>query len=544
MPAPRSLRAIIAGGGVTLMPIMARAAPRRRVTPQQRPGNSMSQAETVAFLASGAAFPEEGPVEVIETHGAYVFLAGDTALKLKRAVTYDYMDLGTVARREAMIRRELELNRPSAPRIYRDMVPVTRGAAGHALAGDGDVVDWVLRMWRFPAECELTRIVARCALDDALASAVGHAIADYHASAPVIRRPGRALIADILAELARVLAGFPSAAGTERVAHWQEAAEARLETLGPALDRRGEEGHVRRAHGDLHLRNILVLDGRPVLYDALEFDETLGTCDVLYDTAFLVMDLCHRGLRRQACRVLDAWLRAARGREDAGLAALPLFLSVRAAIRAMVLLQTDAARGAPGHSAGEVAEYLGLACDVLTPDPPRLVAIGGYSGSGKSGLARALAPTIGTRPGAVLLSSDLERKAGEGACAPLPPEAYADERREAVYLQIFARAATLLKAGHSALLDATFIDPDLRAAAENVARRAGVPFQGLWLDAPASVLENRVTHRQGDASDAGAEVLRRQLEAGVGTVTWHRLDAGDDPEGVLAAAGRLPFFVA
>ena len=109
------------------------------------------------------------------------------------------------------------------------------------------------------------------------------------------------------------------------------------------------------AHGDLHLRNLVLIEGRPILFDALEFDETLGTCDALYDVAFLIMDLCHRKLRRQACRVLDAWLREAKGQEDSSLAALPLFLSVRAAIRAMVLLQTDAARGTQGASATEIS---------------------------------------------------------------------------------------------------------------------------------------------------------------------------------------------
>jgi aminoglycoside phosphotransferase family enzyme/predicted kinase len=502
----------------------------------------MTQSETVAFLASGAAFPKSGPVEVIETHGAYVFLAGDTALKLKRAVTYDYMDLGTVAKRKAMVARELELNRLAAPQIYRDMLPVTQGAGGLALGGEGEVVDWVLRMWRFPADSELTRIAAKGALDDRLATRIGQAIAAYHARAPVIQRPGRVLIADILAELDRVFAEFPGAAGTDRVAAWQAAAAARLGKLGPLLDARGAEGHVRRAHGDLHLRNIVVLDGGPVLYDALEFDETLGTCDVLYDTAFLVMDLCHQGLRRQACRVLDAALRAARSREDAGLVALPLFLSVRAAIRAMVLLQTDAAQGQPDRSGRDVAAYLDLACSALDPPPPRLVAIGGYSGSGKSVLARALAPRIGALPGAVLLSSDLERKAGRDAQARLAPEAYAVERRAAVYEAMFDRAETLLTAGHSVTIDATFTDPRLRVAAEAVARRVGAPFQGVWLDAPAHVLETRLRRRSGDASDADVAVLRQQLAAELGPLTWPRVDASGASETVFEDTLRLPAF--
>ena len=509
-------------------------------------GFSMEQAETIKFLSSGHAFPADGPVEVIETHGAYVFLCGDTALKLKRAVKYDYMDLTTVALRRNLIARELELNQPAAPEIYRDMLPVTRSDTGLDLNGDGRAVDWVLRMWRFPAENELERVAERGAFDDRLAIAVGEAIADYHAAAPVRRQPGRNLIADILAELGRVFAEFPGAAGTTQFAEWRISAAARLAADGPFLDSRARNGHVRRVHGDLHLRNLVLIDERPVLYDALEFDETLGTCDVLYDIAFLVMDLCHRDLRRQGCRVLDAWLCTARGTEDAGLATLPLFLSIRAAIRAMVLLQTDRARGQSGKSEEAVTAYLELACAALQPEAPRLIAIGGYSGSGKSVLARALAPTLGALPGAALLSSDLERKAGLAAGTRLDPGAYAVDRREDVYRDLFARAATMLAAGHSVVLDATFVDPRLRAAAEDVAAGANLPFHGLWLEAPEHVLEARLQSRQGDASDADIDVLKSQLVAKRGEIAWLHIDASGDPRSALAeatttlAAGMAP----
>ncbi len=306
-----------------------------------------SQAEVVAYLSSPAAFAGEGPVEVIETHGAYVFLAGDTALKLKRAVRYDYLDQSTPRLRHRMLNRERDLNAPAAPTIYRDVVPITRTATGLELGGSGVPLDWVLRMNRFPARDELQAVAERGELDDRLATEIGTSLAAYHAAAPVRSRAGSPLIAAILDELGRVFAEFPGTRGTEDVGPWLAEARAALARVTPLLDRRGAEGHVRRGHGDLHLRNLVLIDGHPQPFDALEFDETLGTCDLLYDLAFLIMDLDHRGLDRAACRVLDAWLTGARGAEDRGLAALPLFLSLRAAIRAMVLLQTDAARGRP-----------------------------------------------------------------------------------------------------------------------------------------------------------------------------------------------------
>lgn len=499
----------------------------------------MDQAETVGFLSSGAAFEAGGPVEVIETHGAYVFLCGDTALKLKRAVRYDYMDLSTVELRHEMIRRELELNKPAAPGIYRDILPVTRGADGLQLGGPGPAVDWVLRMWRFPAENELESIVAAGGFDDALALRTGRAIAAYHACAPVRPQPGSPLMQAILDELGRVFGELAGAAGTARVAEWQPAAAAALGKVADLLDARGETGHVRRAHGDLHLRNLVIVEGRPVPFDALEFDETLGTCDILYDIAFLVMDLCHRDLARQACRVLDAWLSEARGAEDAGLAALPLFLSVRAAIRAMVQVQTDAARGASGASAAEIAAYLDLACEALRPAPPMLVAVGGYSGSGKSVLARALAPGLGALPGAVLLSSDLERKAGRDTQARLDPASYSVDRRAAVYDAMFERASVLLAAGQAVILDATFLDARLRVRAEELAAHADVPFHGLWLEAGEDVLAARLRERRGDASDADVEVLRRQIATGHGPLGWHRIDAAGTPDELRRSARRF-----
>jgi aminoglycoside phosphotransferase family enzyme/predicted kinase len=494
----------------------------------------VDQTETVEFLSSGSAFSSGEPVEVVETHGAYVFLCGDTVLKLKRAVRYDYMDLSTVELRQRMIARELELNRPRAPEIYRDMLPITRTRYGLALGGDGPVVDWVLRMWRFPAEHELEVIAQRGGFNDRLADATGKEIFSYHASVPVRDQPGRVLISDILAELGRVFDEYKGAAGTERIAEWQMAAAEALGDVGDTLDARSKEGHVRRAHGDLHLRNLVLIEGRPVPFDALEFDETLGTCDVLYDIAFLVMDLCHRGLWRQACLTLAAWLREARGAQDAGLVGLPLFLSVRAAIRAMVLLQTDKARRMIGASAAEISEYVTLACDALKPKAPKLIAVGGFSGSGKSVLARSLAPEIGALPGAVLLNSDQERKAGLSQDARLDLHEYSVDRRDAVYRAMFGRAEAILGAGHSVILDATFIDPRLRAMAGEVAIASSVPFAGFWLDAPRKLLFERVRGRTGDASDAGAEVLETQLVADLGEIFWTKVDADGDVDDVKA----------
>lgn len=492
---------------------------------------SSDQSEVTAFLLSRAAHPVPGPVEHVETHGAHVFLCGDVALKIKRAVRYDYMDLSTLDRREAMLRRELELSRAAAPMIYRDVIPVTREPDGRlALDGDGPPVEWVLRMHRFATENELINVAARGELAIEMAEALGRTIQHYHAEAPRRDLPGDRLIGDIIDELARVLADFDGDLGGTVIADFLAQARRVLAEVAPGLRKRSAGGHVRRAHGDLHLRNIVLIDNRPVLFDALEFDETLGTCDVLYDLAFLVMDLCNRHLDGQANAVLNAYLLQARGGEDEGLSALPLFLAVRAAIRAMVGLQTDRATGSVGASSAESRRYLSEAITVLQPTQPVLIAIGGVSGTGKTMLARDIAPKVGACPGAIHLRTDTERKAGAQRAS------YDRQARSAVYRQMLQRARILLAAGRSVVLDATFLDPHQRAEAEDLALTLGLRFEGLWLIAPEATLVSRVEKRRGDASDADADVVKAQLAQGPQAQGWAQIDAGHTPDMTRAAA--------
>lgn len=492
------------------------------------------QLDVLAFLADPANWPAPGPVTHVQTHGAHVFLCGEEARKIKRAVRYDYMDLSTPDLRHAMLVRELELNSATAPMIYRDVVAITHEKAnGLAVDGPGAPVEWMLRMHRFAAGAEMTEVADSGRLTDAVAIRLGRVIRSFHAGCPVRDAPGDMLIEEILDELDRVLAPFTAGRGDD-VARFLQLGRQALVLHAPLLRDRTAAGHVRRAHGDLHLRNLLLLDGQPVLFDALEFDERLGTCDVLYDLAFLVMDLCHRDMARQANLVLNAWIEHANDGADAGLAALPLFMAVRAAIRAMVALQTDQASGQTGASADEAALYLQQATNALRTPAPTLIAVGGLSGTGKTVLARDLAPGIGPCPGAIHLRSDTLRKAMD------TPVTYSAAARGAVYDRMFARAVGLLAAGQSVVLDATFLDTAHRQAAETLAQTAGVPFHGIWLTAPLPVLLARVSVREGDASDADAAVVRAQLAMAPAPASgWHCVDAGDAPAVTLAAARRV-----
>ncbi len=503
--------------------------------------NAGPQSEVVAFLKDAATHASGDAVEVVETHGAYVFLAGQDAYKIKRAVRYDYLDYSTLSRRHAALKRELELNTPAAPSIYRDVVAITREPDGRLqIAGPGQPVEWMLRMVRFRAEDELANVAERGDLDVPMAQALGQSIAKYHAMAPVRSgKLGSILIRQILDELEREFTGLSDDLPARETAAFLSAARDRLARDVELLDARTAAGHVRRCHGDLHLRNIVLIDGAPVPFDALEFDEELGTCDVLYDLAFLLMDLRHHGLDLAANAVMNAYLRAAQTEAQlAGLRVLPLLLAVRAAISAMVAVQTARVTGGDIGPETEGRRCIADARAALSPATPVLVAIGGLSGTGKTTLACALAPSVGPLPGAVHLRSDTVRKAMLGVSdeTRLPDTAYAPEVSAQVYDRLAQFARIALCAGHAVIADAVYLAPEERRGIADVARDCGVPFSGLWLDAEADVLLSRVESRQGDASDADARVVRMQLEHAPERLEWKRIDASGSASQTLQRA--------
>ncbi len=523
-----------------------------------------TQTEAIAFLAQPTSFGAGiATVERIETHGALLFLAGSNVYKIKRAVRFPYMDFSTLEKRHAALAREFEINRPQAPELYLGLVAITRGPDGALkLGGEGEgecesgreVVEWALRMRRFPADALLSRVAESRGIDAGLARDLADAVVTYHAAAAVAPSPpdpaeqyGR-LIAQVVDGLEA--AGWNSSprpafgeAGEEGppLKRLRQACDQRLALALPILERRVAAGCVRRCHGDLHLDNIVLWNGCPTMFDALEFDEALATIDTSYDLAFLLMDLERHGRHAAANVVLNRMLWRTQAMLDIeGLAALPLFMALRAGIRAMVRAQ----RAAQAHEAPdaqrwtEVADYLTLALGLLSPPPPRLIAVGGVSGTGKSTLAASLAPHIGAVPGAVHLRSDLERKAmlGVGETDRLPPETYTRETSDRVYALVLEKARAALSAGHSVIVDAASLQAEEKARIEAVAAATGVPFAGLWLTAPADVLRSRVQARTGDASDATVDVLEKQMSWGPHADGWTLIDAGGSASTALAEA--------
>jgi aminoglycoside phosphotransferase family enzyme/predicted kinase len=519
-----------------------------------------AQHDVVAFLRDPASYPPgAGPVEIIETHASIVFLAGNRAYKLKRAVKYPYLDFSTMARRRSACTAELTLNRRTAPQLYLEVRAISRLSDGRLVWGRpqgdrssdprGDPVDFVVVMRRFDQSDLLEKMAGGGALSAPLLYALSAHIAAFHEKAePLLDRGGTTAMAQLVETNIGCLrasrsAGF-AAAQIDRI---EEGMRAELAQHASLIDERRKRGKVRRCHGDLHLRNICLVDGKPVLFDCVEFSEDLASIDVLYDLAFLLMDLDHRGQQGFANLVFNRYLDLTG--EDDGLALIPLFLALRAVIRAHVTAtmaehgwgQGDAGDAGDGSAAfAQARRYLDEAEAALMPLPARLVAVGGLSGSGKSVLAAGLASSLGRQPGARILRSDVLRKLRFGAEPEtrLPPEAYTAEVTAQVYGDLCTRAAVALRAGYSAVIDAVALGEEERRSFAAVAAVAGVAFTGLWLDAGADTMLARLGGRRDDASDASAEVLGLQLSLDPGAISWIRIDSGGDPDTTLAAARR------
>ena len=498
------------------------------------------QQDVIRFLSTPAAygFPDGTPIARIDTHISIIWLIERRAYKLKRAVRFDYVDFSTVELRQRACAAEVRLNRRTAPALYLGVYPITRETAGRlAIGGPGEPLDWVVEMVRFDQDTLFDRLAERNRLELAVMDRVANAVAALHAIAErQTDRGGRAGMAWVIDGNALAFAELPgderSRAVTGRITAGARALLARDADL---LDRRGESGFVRVCHGDLHLRNICLLEGVPTIFDGIEFNDQISCIDVLYDLAFLLMDLWRRKLPAHANVVFNGYLE--RTVDLGGLPLLPLFLSCRAAVRAKTSassakVQTDAGRAAELMAA--VAEYLGLSESFLAAPAPVLIAIGGCSGSGKSTLARRLAPEIGAAPGALLLRSDVIRKRefGVDPLTRLDRDAYTPPVNERVYRLINERATTALSAGHAVIADAVYGTADARERVAAVAREMGVPFVGVWLDVPKPLLEERLSSRPADASDATAEVLGAQCRTAVVPDDWHRLD-GTDPIDVV-----------
>ncbi len=473
----------------------------------------------------------EGGVDLIETHISWVLLAGEHAWKLKKPLDLGFLDFSTLERRREACEAELRLNRRTVPELYEAVVPVWQTEEGvrvgdqrvDAAAPGATPLDYLVRMRRFDQSALFEARLAAGQLEPALFDRLARHVAAFHEGAAVAQ-PGDgfgdavAVMAPVRQNFAQIRERVSDAALLRELARIESWAEARFAALAPVFDARLEAGRVRECHGDLHLGNLIVLDGEPRLFDAIEFSAALRWTDVVADIAFLVMDLQARGRMDLASRFLNAWLE--RSGDYAGLRLLPWYLSYRAMVRAKVAaIRAGQVEGAArADTLAECARYLTLAAAQMQTPAPALLIASGVSGSGKTSQSQPLVEGCGV----IRVRADVERKrlfgldADARSGSTLGGGLYSAEASARTYARLAELAREVVEAGYPVLVDATFLKRSQRAAFAELAATLGVPFAILAFDAPVETLRARVRQRAeagADASEADVAVLETQLRA-------------------------------
>lgn len=502
------------------------------------------QDEVLACLGQAAFHGLPADPLRIDTHCSVIFLAGEEAYKVKRAVKLPFLDYSTVEKRKHFCEREFSINQRLSPQLYKNVIPITRAKRGFEFGGSGEVVEWAVHLRRFDETKTLDRLAQAGDLDPFIIRDLASAVSRAHSDAEIIRNAhATEALNDVIQVTLDELRQASPVFDREKLAELGRTMRAHFRDARGLLTIRETTGHVRRCHGDLHLRNVVMVGGKVSLFDAIEFDEAIATIDTLYDLAFLLMDLWEKGLRDEANALFNRYLWQADDMiaELCGISALPLFLGLRAAIRAKIAALYSPSSTAR-HGAAEAQAYFEAAREFLQPHRPVLIAVGGRSGTGKSTLAASLAPLIGRPPGAIHLRSDIERKRQyhTAETTRLPASAYGPGVSHRIYEAIERQAAAALRSLQSVIVDATFLDAFEANAVAEVARREGAEFRGIWLDAPTGLLMRRLSGRTNDASDATPDVLRAQPIPAQSPAAWICLDASKSaPETCHAAMSYL-----
>lgn len=473
----------------------------------------------IAALHDPAAYPH--PVTVVdylETHISHVFLAGEHAYKLKKPVNFGFLDFTTADKRRAACIEEVRLNRRLAPDIYLGVASVCRTPAGFRIvAGDcasGDALAEVaVQMRRMPQDGLLDRLAQDGRLEVAHLIDVARQIAAFHARAargPDIEHYGtlERIRAPAIQNFEQTAPYIGRAVSAERHRSLRTATEAFLAQHADRFDARVREHHIVDGHGDLHLRNMCLMDGRVVIFDCIEFNPALRAGDVMNDIAFLTMDLDHRNLPTHANRFLNEYLEQTD--DYAGLPLLDYYQAYRACVRAKVScfeIEQDAAM------AGEAQRYFDLAARYFEPRRGGILITCGVSGSGKTTVARQAA----AQRNGVMVRSDAVRKhlAGLPLLTRGDEGLYSRPMTERTYSMLHRHARDIVTSGRWAILDAVHARRSERAAAAALARELNVPFGILYCEAPRDELVRRLAQRNAegwDVSDADAAVLDQQLE--------------------------------
>ena len=480
----------------------------------------MSQA-LIAALQNPALYPH--PVDgfrVIETHISWVILTGTYAYKIKKPVDFGFLNFTDLASRKHFCEEELRLNQRMAPDLYLRVVPITGSVDAPVIDGDGEPIEYLLQMREFPQTQLMAEVQARGELTDAHIDALAEQIARFHQNTPRVAaehplNSAEAIVAPMRQNFEQIRPLLSEQADLQQLDALHDWTETNIARLQPLLQQRAQQGFIRECHGDLHLGNATIIDGKVVLFDCIEFNEPFRLIDIASDAAFLAMDLEDRGLKCQARRFFNGWLEHTG--DYAALELLNLYKAYRALVRAKVSLFRLHQEQDPVQRRVTLRQYRSYAnlAESYSAIPSRFLAIThGVSAVGKSQVALRLVEALG----AIRLRSDIERKRLHGEQSePLADQLdagiYSEQASEATYLRLHSLAGAALNAGFSVVIDATYLKQLYRQAAWQVAESTGVPFMILSCEAPDAVIEQWLTQRQaegGDPSDATMAVIKAQ----------------------------------
>jgi aminoglycoside phosphotransferase family enzyme/predicted kinase len=471
----------------------------------------------VAGLLSPSAFEHEvSQIELVETHISWLILTEEYAYKLKKPLVLDFLDFGDLDKRRHFCEEEVRLNKPHAPALYIDVVPVTMFEGQPRFGGSGKAVEYAVRMRRFDQSLRLDRQLEGGKLTAMDMRELASVIAERHRLARRVDAGDKGRVLRLTREF--MLDNFRALDGhidADVLGHLESWTESELEKHATLLADRFDAGRVRDCHGDLHLGNLVRLEGGITTFDCIEFDSDLRHIDVMADIAFLVMDLVERAHSALAAHFLNRYLESTG--DYAGIAVLDLFFVYRCLVRAKVAVIRAAGRDGDNEpDLEEARRYCDMAARQAAPRRPVLLLMHGFSGSGKTRVSTEL---MAAMP-AIRIRSDVERKRLFGLAETAASESdigagiYSGSAGDRVYSRLLELAGVLLASEHNVILDAAFLDLGRRSDAIAVAEDVGCTALIVDVNAPADVLRQRLQRRAvagRDASEADVSVLSHQL---------------------------------
>jgi aminoglycoside phosphotransferase family enzyme/predicted kinase len=457
-------------------------------------------------------------IKLVETHISWVLLTGDYAYKIKKPVNFGFLDFSTLAKREFYCREELRLNRRFAPEWYLDVLPITGSYSQPQMNGFGEPIEYAVRMRQFPSTQTLKDLAGQGQLSDALIDRIADKVAEFHNHSKHAdnktpygdHRDIRHWIEENFQQLRPHLTDRSLVDQLNRLEAWSRQEwtdKAQLMTL------RKTQGFIRECHGDLHLDNIILVKDDVILFDCIEFNPKLYWIDVINDIAFLVMDLMHLGHNVYAYRLLNRYLE--KTGDYKGLALLRYYFVYRALVRAKINVLRTCQLDQPilsEHISTDYRVLTGLAELFIVKPCATLIITHGFSGSGKSTYTAQLTEKIK----AIHLRSDVERKrlfdltAEAVTASPLDGGLYSPQVGQMVYRRLAELAHSILAAGFTVIVDATFLKVDQRTLFFKLATDCQAKFLIIDFYADESVLCERIKQRRQDPSEATVEVLHRQ----------------------------------